>query len=203
MKLKKRKGLLLVVGVVIVSIIVIALVFYGFHFQVAEKGITAMEGKPIADEIARNWNANATLVSVREGGKMLSEGRFSSWYYVYYNSSIISRPMMCIEIKVYTDSRNETYTYELWSVEKMSIGGWTIDSDDAYKLATANDKIKAFFSKYSPYLDGFFLSASTYTQNKSVWFIDWCDPGFMDNPKWAKIEIDATTGEVLHVEADE
>ena len=180
-------------------VIVIVAASIGFYFikDAGVEGITALEGKVVAEEVAGNWCVNATLVGVRKSGNMNYQHEFSSWFYVYLDTTNNSRPHQCIEIKVNTTGYIIS-TYEDWSSPNIPIEYWNIDSNDAYEIATNNGEINSFL-KHNPTVDSFSLSCGS---GQSIWYIKWAyDAGF-DNPKWAQIQIDANTGEVLYVEAD-
>ena len=185
---------------IIVSIIVIILVIASIGIYLiggGASGITAMEGREIADDVANNWSENATVITAKKAGEMQADGRFLTWDYMYINTEIITESTECIGIRIYS---NGTFTVR----DNASFGpykpiiSWNIDSNRAYEIAQENSAINTFLGR-GPSLEAFFLGSST---EKPIWILEWCDPGFMDDPKWAKIEIDANTGEVLYVEAD-
>ena len=165
------------------------------------KGITAMEGKSAADEIALRWNSSAIFVGMGNCGQIDEEGKCTCWIYQYQNK-MDGNGTYRLNIKIYYNRENKTEI--LWLNAPTStarIKNWTIDSDEAYSIAMKNEKIKAYMDRYANAgVDIFSLTGSQ--SGNPVWEIAWVDWGFMDDPHWAKIQIDATTGEVLYVEAD-
>jgi len=192
-----------VVMVTLVVLVIVVLVgAYQYRSIEESKWITAMEGKDLADALASNWSKNATLIGVRLASGYEKNGCSKAWFYDYVNSSsIITGTADIIEIMVYynktafvTGYFKQNTTYETI----YPIRNWSIDSDEAYEIARNNDEIRRFLSN-DPAVYVFSLHGS---DSSPKWFIEWTyDAGF-DNPRWASITIDATTGEVLHVEAD-
>ena len=172
-----------------------------------KKGITAMEGLPIANDIAHNWRKNATLFMVRAGSEMTDEGRFSRWIYTFCESSYVTNGTKYIDIEV--SSNNSGKISQEFSVLPGTppflypITSWSISSEEAYNIAINNEKIDKFISRYSCYVDGFSLYVDKYT-HRIVWGISWMGSSGLipDDPHNAGIQIDATTGDVLYVNAD-
>jgi len=183
---------------IIVSVIVIILVISSIGIYLmggGASGITAMEGREIADEIALNWSANATLTRIQKGADMY--GNFNGWGYSYFDEPIITNSTKCANIGIKT---NGTTSIRISTVlgDRQPMGMWSIDSDVAYEIAKDNSAIKSFLL-HRPVLDTFSLGNSTGTP---TWYIEWGYNAWIDDPHWARIEIDANTGEVLFVEAD-
>ena len=178
---------------IIVSVIVIILVIASIGIYLiggGASGITAMEGREIAEQLALNWSDNATLVYV-------TGDPHQAIAYRYWN--LTNNTINCLEVTVYTNKVTET-RYTRCLHDEYPICNWTIDSDEAYEIAMDNENINSFMAHY-PTLDSFSL-ATPRLDNNSVWYIYWCYNAGFDDPKWAQIQIDATTGEVLYVEAD-
>lgn len=187
--------------ILLTLLVIVTLVIIGIFLSIIpdeKEAITAMDGKIVADEIASNWSVNATLVGVRKSGSANTQNQFQSWYYIYWDASNNSRPHKCIEIRINTTGYTE-HTFEDWSSPNIPIENWNIDNDNAYEIAINNENIKSFL-KHNPIIDGFSLSSGS---NQAVWVIEWAYDAGIDDPKWARIEIDATTGEVLYVEVDD
>lgn len=194
--------ILLYLGVIGVVVIVVLAGWVVLVNKPGPEGITAIEGREIADQIALNWSENATLIRVSQGEES-QEGRCFSWFYTYSDSPVINNNTLEIGITVNTNSQT-TVTEEgnISQFELLNgvsiISKWVFDSNEAYEIAIDNSEIASFMN-HNPKTDGFFLVNET---GNPTWFIDWTyDAGF-DNPKWANIQIDANTGEVLYVEAD-
>ncbi len=186
-----------IISLVIILILLIACIMI-FFISYETQRITAIEGKVYANSIAYNWSENATLISVRIASTIGSGGYFTDWYYKFIDTTIITNETECIQIKITYDG-GQYITYNASIGPHTPIFDWRIDSNDAYEIALANEDIYSFMA-HNPMVDGFFLSNAS---GIPTWYIDWTyDAGF-DNPKWAEIQIDATTGEVLYVEADD
>jgi len=190
---------------ILVVILIIVMLFSLFAYIQIKKdsnnrdGITALEGKSIADEVALNWSKNGTLIYVTNGGT-IHDGLCNAWDYVYIESPsmpLIANESNCIGIRVL---ENKSYVLGPGGIgNHKPINSWIIDSDKAIELALLNEDIKSFMTHH-PSMYSFFLSNASGTPN---WFIEWTyDAGF-DNPKWAQIKIDANTGAVLYVDVDD
>ena len=188
---------------ILVALVVIVIVTasVGYYLikdgEVGVDGITAMEGLDIANPLAKNWNTSAVLIVASKGSNMNGNGEFQLWYYLYTNTQNFTNTPQCLEIQVFSNGSYKL-RYDAGIGDKRPINSYIIDSDKAYDIATAQSELKTFFI-HNPMLDHMSLSNSSGTPS---WYIDWAyDAGF-DNPKWAEIQIDANTGEVLYVEAD-
>lgn len=185
--MKKSIASTIVVVSIVLAIVVIA--FFIARPGISDRGITAMEGKLIADKIAHNWSEEAILVYVRDSSEMTKGGYFLAWSYKYWDGKNDSDNSL--GIKVYSDGRTTTRVTKLY--DEQQITNWMLDSDEAYKIAKENNEIKKWLSKYrDARVDGFMLTGSN-------WYIHWYSPGFMDQPHNANIILDANTGEVLEV----
>ncbi len=197
----KKRTVIFSIFAVILMLSVISIYTQHGGGQNTEK-ITAMDGKSTADKIAIEWNNSATLVGGGLCGEIDNEGKATCWTFAYQNN-MNGNGTYEFNVKVY--GNGETKTWILWLNAPTSthkIEGWTIDSDEAYSIAMKNEKIKAFLHKYpDAEVDSFSLHSSG-NSSHPVWKIEWVDWGFLDNPHWAEIQIDATTGNVLYVNAD-
>ncbi len=165
----------------------------------AHEGITAMDAKNITYNSAKIWHPNAVVVHMRSG-YLYSSGRAPYWFVAYAKPTIIGASTEFVEYKVDAEGTITGVWHSSGKYRGQSLEtNWTIDSDEAYEIAISNYKIKKFLRKY----DDAFVSSATLggTSNRSVWVISWRSWGIFDNPHSARIEIDASTGEVLHVDA--
>ena len=184
---------------IIVSVIVIILVIASIGIYLiggGASGITAREAIIIADEAALDWNDNATLLNCRKAGPGRS-GVFDGWFCKYVDTVEIIDSTECIEIMIYKNGSSivrENASYGPY----LPLGNWNLDSDEVYDIAIKRNEIKDFLNHY-PMIDSFYLGNYTGTP---IWVIEWAYNAFIDDPHWAKIEIDANTGEVLYVDAD-
>jgi len=180
----------LIIGVTFTLIIAAMGVFLLQNDNISNE-ITAKEGYTIAEQHAKNWSYNATLIYVT--GNSQESFIFRFW-------DLTNNTINCLEIKVYTNKSITTrFTKSLH--DEYPISNWTLDSDEAYKIAMNDAEIESFM-KHNPMLDSFFLASPT-SSGDSIWYIYWAYNAGIDDPKWAQIQIDATTGEVLYVEVDD
>lgn len=179
----------LIIGLALIIIIATIGVFILSQNKFSNE-IKASEGNVIAEQLALNWSDNATLVHIT--GKPQEAFAFRYW-------DTTNNAINCMEVTVYANKTTQTRLTRCLH-DEYPISNWTIDSDEAYNIAMNNDKIKSFM-RHNPALDSFSLASPTTTGN-SVWYIHWAYNASIDDPKWAQIQIDANTGEVLYVEAD-
>jgi len=200
MDAKKRIVIFLIVAMLIM-IPVISVYIQHTDSQKSIEKITAMNGKSMADKIAFEWNNSATFVGGGLCGEINNEGRATCWTFAYQNN-MNGNGTYEFNVKVYYNGENKTEI--LWLNAPTSTGRieeWTIDSDKAYSIALKNESIKAFLDKY-PDAEVDLFSLSSGNSSHPVWTIAWVDWGFWDDPHWAKIQIDATTGDVLSADAN-
>ncbi len=186
--------MLLIIAILILSAIML------IHSQTNNKGMTAMEAKTEADKIAFEWNTSATFMGCGPCGDVNSEGKADCWSFSYQDR-MDGNGTYEFNVKIYYGGHYETEV--LWLNAPSSTQGienWTIDSDEAYSIAMKNEEIKSFMERYhGAHVDSFSLSGRQ--DGNPVWSIEWVDWGIWDDPHWAEIRMDATTGEVLYVEA--
>ena len=178
----------ILVALVVIVIVVASIGFYLIKDGAGVDGITALEGRAQADEISKNWNPSAKLVHVMIMGETFFDGRSDKWGYSYSDGFAVT-----------VFENGSYYSGELEAPPSViPVINWSTDSDEAYQIAQNNSAISRFLS-HSPDVYGFFLSATT---GEPVWYIEWTYDAGHGDYKWANIEINATTGEVLYVEAD-
>lgn len=169
-----------------------------------KKRITAKNAFKEAKKIASNKSSKAILEDVTSFDRPKTGGKSPAWSFDYI-----------------APSKNGTYfTFDItidWEHEsEITIGGyvnksqrtlkpilnWTLDSDEAMEVAKENPKISEFLNEYEDAeIDLMHLDmVEDYSKDDAVWVIKWRSGGL--SPKWAEIVINAHTGEVLHVEAD-
>ncbi len=200
MTFKKNKNIFLAIA--LLFILIGAAIVVPYFIKSPTSHITAKGGLVKTKEILEERYRNDTwyLSYVIGSGSVNSEGKSTCWtYYVTVNKSSYYEGLM---IEVYS---NGTFKVvgpgQSDKPPAIVINNWTIDSDEAYSTAMRNEKIKAFMNKYDDADVDIFSLSSSGNSGHPVWTIEWVDWGFMDDPHWAKIEIDATTGEVLYAEA--
>jgi hypothetical protein len=179
----------------VVIVIVAASIGYYLIKDVGVEGITALEGKITADEIAKNWNSSAGLVYVMAMGEIYSDGRCEKWGYSYTNNNPNMNLSTGFAVTIYANGSVNSGEQEPPS--PSIINDWIIDSDKAYEIARTNPEIKNWLREYhNANLQSLVLTAN---QTTSAWGIVWNDPGFMDDPHTSAIGIDASTGVVIDV----
>ena len=182
--------------IIIASVIVIILIIASIGIYLMNSGasgITAMEGREIADEVAIAHNNVSKLVYVHGIGEINSDGTAYKWRYTYANESN--------SLEVIIDSNGGYQMNELENPpSNAQIINWTLDSDKIIEIAYSNSIISQYLAEYRQVdLQSIAFAARL---NSSVCSIEWVDWGFMDDPHSARIWIDATNGEVIDVEAD-
>ena len=183
----------IVISLVIVIILIASLGIY--LIEDGAGGITAMEGKEIADEIAKEWSQDAVLSLIHKGSLMIHDGYFQIWGYYYLDSPIINNTTKCIGITV--ESNGDTFITHNISINGIRpITDFSIDSDEVYDIAKEIPDIASFI-KTNPSVEVFSLDAST---GDSIWTIEWVGASVVDHARLAQVQIDANTGEVLFVQ---
>ena len=189
--------------VILVIVAILAILAIGgsivYFWNTYKPRITAMEGKSIADQTALKWSS--TAVSVWAVSSTINyDGRASSWSYEYASEPSLSGKGLYITV---TSDFAVTTSELKFPVDYIPITNWSIDSTDAVNIAKANSTIKEYLSTYSDAKISRMDLVSHYPDNIScVWIVEWNSPGLWDNPHWAEVRIDATTGKILMVEAD-
>ena len=195
----------LIAGTMIVVMLLVALLVFQ-ALPSKEEGISAMEGEKIADNVAKNWHNDSVFVYL---GSMNSDkdGFAEKWYYVYYSPStkVVENNTTRYEMAyIYIDSQHSTKIDATFAVDSeigVPIKNWTLDSTDAAKIAKNNPTIKLYLDKHGNADTGYTLQITEKYPNQAVWYITYVDMGFFDDPHNAEIYIDASTGNILFVEA--
>ncbi|MHA2277230.1 MAG: hypothetical protein ACXAC2_15760 [Candidatus Kariarchaeaceae archaeon] len=198
----KKKLIIHLISIVLIVIIILSIIISidNLKNDDEEKGITAMEGKEIAENIAREWNRDAVLVYMRDASEMINNGHYLKWRYKYWNNKTYN-DTSCIEIEIYSEKTVIIDYTKLYEQNERPISNWKIDSNRAYDIAVDDAKIKEWLSEYDDEkVDGFSLYGSYDNTTNPCWVIHWYSPGFMDDPHNAHIVIDATNGNILEVD---
>ena len=203
MKLYKY-GAIIVIGILLVSTI-LYIALDNSH----SSGITAMEGRAVAEIIAKAWHNDALLSQIGGIDNENQVGNTNGWVFTYYSPSTeqVEDNMTKYErahIVVYANNTTVcSYAIRYSGEIGQSIDNWTIDSPDAYQIVENNSQISSFLDKYRNSDVEYTLQIRNSYPDRPVWFIIFLDMGIMDNPHSAEIHIDANTGEVLYVRADD
>ena len=173
-------------------------------------GITAMEGSTVAESIAKSWHDDARLTQI---GSLDSsekiEGNAEGWIFTYYSPNteeIVADGVRYERAHIIVYANNTTScSYAIRYLEDIgqTIENWTLDSSQAHQITLDNNEIHSFLKKYTHADIGYTLQIRDTYPDRPVWFISFLDMGIMDNPHSAEIYIDANTGEVLYVHADD
>ncbi len=198
MKMIEKK---FIVGVAVV-VLIIAIIVLSSHINTLEThGISAVNAKNIADERATEINESLKLYSVVGIGNYLDNGECEGWMFKYRSDSHLSERAV---IKVWWDGKVESYTDD-FSTKSAFIKNWTIDTTEAVRIAKNVQEIKEYLSRFdNPYIERIAIVGENNRTNGCIINIQWmAGSGFVpDNPHTAEIQIDATTGNVLYVNAD-
>lgn len=168
--------------------------------------ITAKEGfidaeKYVKQKYGDNPMYNTYIIA---RGDITDSGKCSAWdYYITIKLSDINYEGFILTI--YSNGKNKLYGPGNTDTPPSShILNWSIDSNEAVKIAESIEQIDNFLSKYKrANIVHMQLSMSkTYSIHNAIWSIHWTDYGFLDNPHNADAIIDANTGKVLEFLAD-
>jgi len=192
----KRELKLLIATFLIILIFILSIV--SFRLINDNNGLTAMEGKSIADNIAQDWNTSAELVTIHSIGGADNSGMCLEWRYTYANFNGSANASRALDVIV---SQNGS-----WTINERArpptphrLTNWTYDSDQIVTLAKKESEIQQYLNKFpNAKIESMALSSGLNEQH--TWYILWSDPGFMDDPHSAVIKLDANTGAVLYVD---
>ena len=191
---KKMKILL----AIILSSLCLASLFMIHNVSNEDRGISALDGLNVANERAREWNPDASLVYVTGMG-IYSNGKCDKWRYTYSDNAPDINMSKGFEIIVFWngayEEREKDHPPATHEIDK-----WNIDSTKALEIAKSSRHMRTYLEKH----DDAYIESIVLTANESgcAWSISWMSGGFLDNPQTAVINIDATTGEVLYVDVD-
>ena len=193
--MEESKKRIVIIPLAIVVVIVIASVgVYLFKGEASVEGITAMENRDIADEIAQEWNSSAILVSVSSGSELSNDGRGEAWYYTYSSNNPDRTSSVGYSIKILKNTSDEAYELE-HPPSYIEIEDWNIDSNEALEIGRADPTLKEweYYERITHYSMG--IRGST---DGPYWFIVFVDSnsGLSISHEY-NMWIDATTGEVI------
>jgi len=197
---------------IMLTLFIAFLILSGFYIYTQnadeKRGITAMEGKEIADSVAKNWHNDSIFVYLGSMEDSDKNGFAEKWYYVYYSPStkLVENNITRYESTyIYVDASYSTIMDTEMSVDSeigTPIKNWTLDSVDAAEIAKKNPTISSYLSKHGNADTGYGLQITDKYPTLAVWHIVYLDMGYLDAPHNAEIYVDAMTGEVLYVEAN-
>jgi len=198
-----NKVKILIFAVIIVIIISTTFALTNYDTQTNEIGITALLAKQRADEIAHDWNQNATLISLYTYSNMIDNGTYSNWRFSYVVTEFFVQdeggPLTtdyntpCLNVLLFSDGRNISITESgryVWQV----ISDFQIDSDQAYQIAITNNTINSFVLEKNTESPGYqMLNLS----GNVTWEIEF----YRNSQREVQISIliDAMTGEIMSV----
>ncbi len=163
-------------------------------------GITAMEGREIADDLASTWNSSAILVNVMGMGSKHSDGTCSEWGYSYssnYPDINISKGYL---VTVYADSSYITGEVE-HPPSPQSLQNWSVDSTEATSIAKSNSEVSEFLSNYpNAKIERIVFVGNNIRSNGCLMNIQWSYNAWIDEPHNIRVWIDATNGEIVDIE---
>jgi hypothetical protein len=193
--LEKKNKRIIIVSIVIILVVVGILVYPLFlDANEAEEGMTAIEGKVIADEVAKEWNDNATLYRVSVGEQSVPTGKAGLWQYYYrtFDKNFSADR----QIVVYVYNETGVYYFPLaLEANDTPIRNWEIDSDQAIDIALNNKTLSSYLTTNEIGRERT-LSFMLTMENKSypVWKISWDKEFDVSDMDDARIKINATSG---------
>jgi hypothetical protein len=198
----------ILVALVVIVIVTASVGYYLITSEASDDFITAMEEKERADDLASDWNDDAILTGVGSMGEKNNIGGASGWCYMYISPSncfiednVTHYDTAYIEI-FYNGTSVIENNYREDSYYAYPIDNWTIDSSQAHEIATNNSEINLYLQKYPNAGFGYMIKIWDAYPDCTVWYIMYQDWDIHDISIEAGICIDANTGEVLYVEAD-
>ncbi len=195
---------------IISCVLIICILIFGSlaipYFTSADDEKTAMDKKIIADEYAKNWDENATLVGLYyHQGKSYDVFGFTFYYtdeYIFTNSTNQTR------IVVYQNNtiKNEPGYIGVDNSNRVPIHNWSIDSDQLWRILQENETFNEFLIE-APDPSGRFnlemyVNTSTPIWNCSISQLYCSGLGFdiPCNRVSCDVIIDANTGEILEIQ---
>jgi len=167
--------------------------------------ITAEKAYIESENISKTHYNKAILESITCAGRNQDGGKSTSWrfnYLGFLDNGTYSAFDITVNEKLESEFDIEGYVNQSERIPKPLLN-WTLDSNDAYDIAKEEDSIKEYLNKYDDAkVDSMNLNMwDEYSEDDAVWVIKWIYGsgfGFAN----AHIVINAHTGEVLEVEAD-
>lgn len=190
---------------VLSSLLMFALVSSGcFQSESDKNRITAQEGFEKAKDLSDSQNEKAVLESVACLDSPKKGGKSPRWSFDYI-APLENGTYVTSDIIINGDLKGEVSIGGYVNKSKRTpkpLLNWTIDSDEAYDIAKENQKISGYLDEYDDAeVDQMQLDMwEEYSKDDAIWIIKWRSGGL--GPRWAEIVINAHTGDVLHVEAD-
>ena len=196
----KEKKLIIVIGVIIFVLIIIFTTYTLWYLSKCTSNLlTEKDMLDAANDIAKNWSSTACLAAISVDGYVECGEYHVTWIrYVYVDNKTLQDEYPRAIAVIYEEGNFKT---QIWPLgDDRPLGTWNITCTEAFGIAKNNKEVKKFLKAFPKHnVEVFKLSNAS---SIPIWRIEMVDWGFMDDPHWAKIRIDATTGEVLYVEAD-
>lgn len=175
-------------------------------------GISALEGKEIADKVASEWNSNAKIISVYGEKGSRTDGLANRWGYLYVNTT---NGTLINYLLITVNEKHEIIEKREWVTERkieryICSGPVRIDSTAAYKIALNNQTVANFQSWWITtntctlewYLEDSLPERYAASINVNIsnpfWCIVFFAQGALTEGIWMFIFIDAITGSVLY-----
>jgi len=195
----KGKDTLMIISVVIVIVLLTGLSYYYLQQSDEAEGITALEGKEIADVIAFEWDKDAMLMAIIPSDDIDENGNGLRWNYYYLNSLVpgnVSELTVLVAYNdtVISDARNISYSLD----EEFPIDGDFLDSNQAAEIVYGTDTYIEWEQVHKASKVMFLVLHNDSVRN--VWLIT-VDGGNDYNYYWP-IRINATTGEEINYRYD-
>jgi len=192
----KKYGIILILVLIMFSMGCI-------EFDSNEERIAAHRAKEITDEYVSKLNESYIFVQVRSGS-VNEHGLAKYWFVVYSMEGNIGDLTDTIELKVYSDGE----VIEIPRSNSRYVGdasqNWVIDSSEAVSISRSNSTVKRWLSEYDDGdIERIGLGLNKEFSDNPIWVINWSSWGLFDDPKHLRVILDAHTGEVIEVDADE
>lgn len=193
MEENKKKAITITIATIVILLVGLAGI-YVINSKVS--GITAMEGREIADVAAQEWNTSAKLSYMTSENNIYSDGTSSCWLYHYIVDDL---PEESERVFIYV---YENKSYEISEAEPIIfyfIDELDMDSTEALEQAMANPQTNDWLSsRPDASLTLMVLDTNMSGATGTYWSIWWIDNE--TNEQIGSI-VEASTGEVFFLEA--
>lgn len=167
---------------------------YCWELSNGEKGISALQGKKIADTYAFSWCSGASLLTI-DCGEMIKDGYFSSIRYEYWNNTDSSNNSLEITVDNHFNTVCRVGGYQR---HRTPVSDSITDSPEIFSNFRSNSEVDSFLSVNGGYAENFYLYYDV-DYNTTVWYIHWYSGGFMDDPHSISALFNASTGATIKV----
>jgi hypothetical protein len=216
--LKTKKNKIIAVGITVIIILASVIIYIQFRDQ----GITALEGRIIADKAIQDISSNTNLIFVTNMDETyVFEGKSKEWGYSYQicETDFIDHVGVSVksngDVEIINDHQSrynmsfvQNYSFPIYPAITTN---WSIDSTELMNITIQNEEFQSFIEKYPDAYIRMQLGYTNSTLNLGEygWEGVYGDSNYLvwrvlcgcmnDDESWNSFAfiIDATTGELL------